>query len=485
MRFISIHIKEGMFERNVEFSDLVNLIYSKKNSRGKTTLLRFMLYGIGYTVPNTRKIKFDKCEVETVIQTEKNGIIKLLRNDLSTIKIEKDSNISTFVLPEQEFMLHALLYSTNNADLLKNILGTFYVDQEKGWTLLNRGVVIGSIHFNIEELIRGLSGIDCSELVEKEAKLSREIDKYKQMFSVAQYQETLEKDSLVRPDYTDEVDTELDQLLIKQAYIKSELKRIDETLADNRKFKKFVSEMKLLIMAPNGDTIPVTEENIVGLSDAINILVVKRKSTAAKVAEITKQIEKLKKKRDKENEQLSFFESVDLISNFDREVSKLSLNQVTINKEIKRLEKERKAIREQISAVSNSDSEVVREIQDNICKYLEELELGDKDSIPSMYVFTSNLKELSGALLHKTAFAFRLSYIIALEKNLNIKLPIILDSPSGKEVDKDNINMMMNILKRDFNDHQIIIASIFEYPFENINMIEINNRLMEDMTNVS
>ena len=115
-----------------------------------------------------------------------------------------------------------------------------------------------------------------------------EIDKYKQMFSVAQYQETLEKDSLLRPDYTDEVDTELDQLLIKQAYIKSELKRIDETLADNRKFKKFVSEMKLLIMAPNGDTIPVTEENIVGLSDAINILVVKRKSTAAKVAEINK-----------------------------------------------------------------------------------------------------------------------------------------------------------------------------------------------------
>ena len=118
----------------------------------------------------------------------------MLRNDLSTIKIEKDGNISTFVLPEQEFMLHALLYSTNNADLLKNILGTFYVDQEKGWTLLNRGVVIGSIHFNIEELIRGLSGIDCSELVEKEAKLSREIDKYKQMFSVAQYQETLEKE---------------------------------------------------------------------------------------------------------------------------------------------------------------------------------------------------------------------------------------------------------------------------------------------------
>ena len=37
----------------------------------------------------------------------------------------------------------------------------------------------------------------------------------------------------------------------------------------------------------------------------------------------------------------------------------------------------------------------------------------------------------------------------------------------------------MDILKRDFSDHQIIIASIFEYDFDPLNVIEIVNRLIE------
>jgi hypothetical protein len=58
-------------------------------------------------------------------------------------------------------------------------------------------------------------------------------------------------------------------------------------------------------------------------------------------------------------------------------------------------------------------------------------------------------------------------------------LPIILDSPSGKEVDQSNVKLMMDILKRDFADHQIVIASIFHYDFDNVNVIEIKERLIE------
>lgn len=485
MKFLSIRIKEGMFERKVDFSDSVNLIYSTKNSRGKTTLLRFLLYGIGYPIPNTRRIKFNKCEVETVIETEKYGVLRLSRNDIFSIKVENSNNeSSTYVLPEQEHVLHELMFDTNNSDLLNNALGAFYVDQEKGWTLLNRGVVIGSIHFNIEELIRGLSGVDCSELVAKEARLTREIEKYKQMSSVAQYQDSLDKDTLAKPDYEERVDIELDQLLIKEAEIKAELRRIDSTLSDNKKFKRFISDMKLLVRTPEGDTIPVTEDNIVGLSDAINILISKRKNTSGRLAEITKRLERLKQEREKAFEQIEFFESVDAISAFDHEISKISLNQATIKKEINKLESERKSIRDQITRVSKSDSKIVKNIQEDMKKYLEELQVGEKDSIPSSYLFTSNLKELSGAVLHKTAFAFRLAYINAIEKVLEIKLPIILDSPRGKEVDDDNVNIMMNILKRDFSDHQIIIASIFEYSFDDVNKIEIKEKLMEDMMQV-
>lgn len=481
MIFKSIYLKEGLYERNIDFSEGVNLIHSDKNSRGKTTLLRFMLYALGYAIPNTRKIKFKQCEVEMIIESEKEGEIKLIRTDSTSIQVETSTNKRTYVLPEQQSELQSLFFETINKDIISNLLGVYYVDQEKGWTLLNRGVVIGSIHFNIEELIRGLSGIDCTNLIKKEAQLSRKINKYKQMFSVAQYQETLQTadGSVITENYEESINIELDGLLIKQREIKAELRRIDNTLSDNKRFKKFVSDMKLLVSISDGIVIQVTEDNIVGLNDSIELLVTKRKTVSAKLSDIASKIEKIQKEREREIEQLSFFDSASQIEIFDKRISRLPLNPIAIKQEITQLEKQVKSVREEISRITKDNNVVASDISQTIIKYALELGFGDKESIPISYLFTSNLKELSGAILHKTAFAFRLAYITAVEKKLNIKLPIILDSPSGKEVDQDNIKLMMNILKRDFADHQIIIASIFEYDFDEINKIEIKDHLIE------
>lgn len=46
-------------------------------------------------------------------------------------------------------------------------------------------------------------------------------------------------------------------------------------------------------------------------------------------------------------------------------------------------------------------------------------------------------------------------------------------------MDQENIKLMMDILKRDFSDHQIIIASIYEYDLDPLKRIEIMNRLIE------
>ena len=40
-------------------------------------------------------------------------------------------------------------------------------------------------------------------------------------------------------------------------------------------------------------------------------------------------------------------------------------------------------------------------------------------------------------------------------------------------MDQTNIQLMVNILKKDFADNQIIIASIFQYEFDSVNVIEI------------
>ena len=480
MIFKSIYLKEGLFKRRIDFSKEVNLIHSDKNSKGKTTLLRFMLYALGYNIPNTKKIKFNQCEVELIVENEKKEEIKLVRNNLPIIQIEKNKKKKVYVIPEQQDELQEMVFGIENKDIISNLLGVYYIDQEKGWTLLNRGIVIGSIHFNIEELIRGLSGINCTDLIEKETQLKRKISKYKQMLSIAEYQQILQNEKgLVTNSYEDKIDSELDSLLIKQREIKEELRRIDKILSDNKHFKKFVIEMKLLVKTSSGEIVPVTENNIVGLNDAIELLVTKRKLTFARFVDVTSKIEKKQKKFDKEYEQLKFFESVNQLEIFDKRISSIPLNRIIIKQEITNLEKEVKDIREEISRITKNNNTIGSYIFEIIIKYATELKIGDKNSISPTYLFTSNLKELSGAILHKTVFAFKLGYISAIKKKLNIKLPILLDSPTGKEVDQENIKLMMNILKRDFSDHQIITASIFEYDFNNVNTIEIKNRLIE------
>lgn len=477
----SIYIRDGLFERNVVFEEEVNLIFSKKNSCGKTTLVRFILYALGYSIPSTKKIKFEKCFVKTEIILDNGKSVFLIRENNYTISLKHDGEEEMYVLPEQMNELHAKLFNTENFEILNNLLGAFYFDQEKGWTLLNRGVVIGSIHFNIDELVRGISGKDCSELIAREKRIGSDLSKYRQMFSIAQYRDSINEDSLIDETYQERTDIELEQLRMKQASIKREISRINQSITGNRKFQEFVEEMKLLIRTDEGQCITVTKDNIVGLNDAIDLLATKKKMLSYELSKVVSKIDKILREQEKENGQLSFFESDSIAEAFDKKIVTIPMNQIAIKREIDKLEKEQKSVREGIAKISRSDNAVVSSLYKTIVKYATELGIGDSESITKKYLFTSNLKELTGAVLHKTVFAFKMAYIIELEKCLKIKLPIILDSPSGKEVDQENIELMMNILKRDFKENQIIIASIYDYSFPNIHKIELAGSLLNQL----
>jgi len=480
----SVYIREGLFERDIIFEEGANLIFSKKNSCGKTTLIRLMLYALGFPVPSTKKIKFEKCftRVEMVLDTGKT--VFLIRENSYAISFFCNAEEEIYVLPEQMCTLHSKLFGTNNIDILNNILGTFYFDQEKGWTLLNRGVVIGSIHFNIDELVRGISGKDCSELIAKEKRIGADLSKYRQMFSIAQYRESVGGDSLTSETYPEKKTIEIEQLRMKQSSIEREIRRINQSIAGNKKFQEYVADMKLLIKTGDGQCVTVTRDNIVGLNDSIELLVAKKKMLSCELAQTVSKIEKFLREQEKEDGQLSFFESESLAEAFDKKIVAIPMNQIAIKKEIEKLEKEQKQIREEIAKISRSDNAVVQSMYNTIVKYARELGIGDSESITRKYLFTSNLKELSGAVLHKTVFAFKMAYILELEKYLHIKLPIVLDSPSGKEVDQENIELMMNILKRDFQENQIIIASIYEYSFPKIYKVELVDQLINQIVKV-
>lgn len=483
MKIREIFIIEGVFERKIDFINGTNLIYSEDNSCGKTTLIRFILYSLGYQIPNTKNIKFDECSVRCVVELDDGSILHLYRANAFAITIEDEENRS-FALPEQQDLFQELLFGTNNKDILHNLLGTFYFDQEKGWTLLNRGVVIGSIHFNVDELIRGISGIDCTDLITRERQLSSDLSKYRQMYSIAQYRDSVQKNGLVTESYEDEVDIELQQLLIEKRNFEREIARVGKSISGNKKFMDFVSEMKLLVTTDDGKQITVTKDNVVGLNDSVDYLIAKKKILMQELSGVLKKIENITSQKKKEQQQMSFFESESLVEVFNRQIVKIPMNQIAIKKAMDALEKERKILREQINRISRSDNTIVVSLYKTVVQYATELGVGNSESLTQKYLFTSNLKELSGAILHKTVFAFKLGYIKEVEKKLGIKLPIILDSPSGKEVDKKNISLMMQILKRDFKENQIIIASIFEYDFDTVKKIEIKGKLINAIHSV-
>lgn len=71
--------------------------------------------------------------------------------------------------------------------------------------------------------------------------------------------------------------------------------------------------------------------------------------------------------------------------------------------------------------------------------------------------------------------------IIELQDYLGYKLPIILDSPSGREVDQKNVEETFDILNDDFKGNQIIVASIYRYSnFKPVETIEIIDKIFSE-----
>lgn len=151
-----------------------------------------------------------------------------------------------------------------------------------------------------------------------------------------------------------------------------------------------------------------------------------------------------------------------------------------VKKAIEFLSDEISKVREEISLKTQENQEIIRNLYGIIFNYSKELGLIEYINQQSNFIFTSDLKSLSGAILHKMVFTFKIAYVKTIKEKTGLILPIILDSPNGRETIKENVKEMIKILVRDYSEHQIIIASVFnDYDIEYLNKIEIKEALME------
>lgn len=477
MKFVSLTIKRGLFHDKFDFSKAVNIIYSEKNSVGKTTLLRFLMYALGYPIPNTRDINFANYELDLEILTEDNKICHVLRDNMRINFVDED-NLSSYSLPHDLNEVHSRVFSITNIEVLNNLLGTYYIDQEKGWTLLNRGKVIGNIPFSIESLVRGLSGRSSEKMSDRLEIVKRELQKYRHMFNVAQYQAEINAlgENIAYNTPIDEIEKELDILFSERKPISDELDRLKNVIRKNTSFKNYISSMQLRVKSPGGEEIPVNEDTLVDFKEDFDYLSIKRKLVADQLSEIDRKIGTFKQKQERE---AVLFDVQTRIQAFDSDISKIKVDAVATERMIRRLEHEKKTLEDTITQSIKQNNALIPELHFLIVAYANELGVDERYVKPYQdFIFTNDLKSLSGTIFHKIVFSFKLSYIRLIFNHTSVRLPIVLDSPSGREIEKMNVEDMMKILGRDFVEHQVIIASINKYNFQNMNIIELRERLL-------
>jgi hypothetical protein len=280
------------------------------------------------------------------------------------------------------------------------------------------------------------------------------------MFDMSKYQSQIKKlgENIAYDTPAEEVDIHIKTLLNERKPIANELESIKSVIADNNRLIDYISKYRIVVCNDDGVEIAVNINTIKYYRENENYLIAKRKIYEKRITDINKKISNLQKHQENENILMKLQTTTQL---FDAKVLSIPLDQIALEKTISRINREIKDLEMTLINKIKVKNPIVTELFECIRTYVLKLDVDDKYVRPHEdYVFTDDLKSLSGAIFHKIVFCFKMSYIKIILKYTGIKLTILLDSPSGREVDEINIKEMIEMLKEEFAEHQVIIASI-------------------------
>lgn len=480
MKLISLVLEYKGSKRTINFGKKT-LIHSFNNSSGKSTVLRLIFYSMGYNIPQTKGINFSRVKTTLSLQNT-NGIKEIQRENDKLLISFKDGSSSDFFLPNDENIVFSQIWGISNSNILNNLLGAIYMDQEKGWTLLNRGTVIGNLKFKIEDFIEGLSERDLTKQKIEVENIKLELKKYTQILNIIEYKSHLsetDSNSLFSSDYTMSLENKISFLTIKRSELKNKIKDLEESLKENSKFIEYVEKMNLIVKDDKtGICIPVKKANIIHFTENQRYIETRLLMQKNELSKVNKEIKQLELEIQKSSNLFSLQSEIEKV---DYLISKVNIPFEHLERTISSLKKQKKLLTDEIKEKISVNNTILNNLHFNILKYAELLNVSQYINQKKDYIFTSDLKSLSGAVLHKIVFSFKMAYIIELQNYLGYKVPIVLDSPSGRELDKENIEETLQILKSDFSENQVIIASIYEFEiFESDEKLELINRIFEE-----
>ena len=473
-------LKEGMECSSDSFSEKRNLVFSETNTKGKTTYLRLLFYSLGYPIPNMKGIYFERIET-TIVFSEKDREYTVERSG-SFLQVSVESEKLYFTLPSEHDAFLSYIFQYENIKVLRNLLGFLYIDQDKGWSLLNRGTVVGRIKFNIEELLAGLNNTDISALLDKQKRLEYDKNKYNALLNIQELSEQVyeQHGEIFVSDVEKELSEKIAYINLKISNLNDSLKEINALLRKEKEFFKYIDSMKLFVKGPNGD-IPVRRDTLVYAPESTEFL-------KARQSVLVTDIEKLKRQKASlesqlsdysiKNSQISFIPQESKGDIIDKKLASFSsIDQDMVSDLLASVTEKLRQTKDDIKAAVKANNSYITKIYNYVLDYATRLEVEEKMVHKEDYIFTSDLKSMSGAVLQKMVFAFKVAFLKVIEEAMGTKLFMVIDSPKSKELDDKNTELIMKLIKEELTDNQVFIASIYEFECER--KITINSRAIE------
>ena len=464
MKFISLKSQYEGKTRKFDFHKNTTLIYSKNNSVGKSTLLRMLFYSLGYPIPGTDSILFKNLHLElNIAKSNENIIIKRHNNKL---RLESDSGSTEYFLPHEHTKVLANIFDNKETRVLDNILGAIYLDQDKGWTLLNRGKVIGNISFSIETLTEGLTNANIEGLKQQLSYRNQQKEKYQGLKAITSYKSThLNSETQVPRSEVKVLTDELAILGSQKKIAENQLKEVNKSITQNQKSMAMLEKMKLEVrVSGSNKTIPVNNETIVNFDSNYKYLEARKWLIKEEIAKLNNDIDKNRVQLMNLSGQGELFSAENNLMEADILIRQIEIDEEEVDYRIEILKNEINSLKKHIDEVLSQNPDVIKQMNGRILDYSRRLGVNKYIENKKNFVFINKLKGFSGTVLHKLVISYKLAYIKSIQEYLGIRLPIVLDSPTGREMTQINLESMFELIYDEFHNNQIIIASIYNSP---------------------
>lgn len=530
---ISIVDYENKVANTFDFSPKANLIISKSNGQGKSSLVKSIYYSLGADLksfPNGWEPEKFIYQLEVIIGEQTYKIKR--QNKIISIRGEKESeifkNMKEYSKWLQDKLGMSLELATKNGEKLSTaycgaLLSPFYIDQDKGWSgSLYKDTFEGLGKYNAtvfpKDVIDYYLNLSSGELNIKKSHNEKLKNKNKflqgKIEQILAVYETYEEQNQVNTGYPidiKELQVEIEQYLKETSKISERIQNVTKKIEKNKRNLDILKQDKEEISNLLNDTdrrfdeieyecsychsILTREQSLTRLELEDNrIAIISKKEELTikiKLAEETLQdsqrlVDSLKEKIDLYNKRVKEIRSVTDIESYISQSVLGELNSLRVQEALKKdiLDKEMKQVSADIRKLRRILNENTESVQGEFEQLKNELSnlIGSNGLIDRKF---RDYKKLTGGgtNLNKDLLALYLIYMNLIAGRTKFKFPFAIDSFVKNETDSDSLLKMFEAINSRFLtlDSQTFFSVIEEnlvYLDKSTNQIQIESPLL-------